>query len=231
MADVPLDNYEKGINRMKNNQKIKLTLESFENSINIDLYELFKELSDEQKMKLAEVITWDNILKEAVRRLTGESENYCEDADSLLTLQVLVKMEQRLLSGYSWHILDDLRQLACNIISHEILYWKMYHDEKQGAFFQGWLEKNNIQSNYTTEFEDFQAFKVMVENKLNEFGNQLKVEDKDDDERIYRIADIWMRKITKELEKETDTAFADDCSVSDIFRNGIINAIKWTILN
>ena len=146
-------------------------------TITIDLYELFDELPDESKDKIAKAITWKSIMKEAVARLLQESENYSNPDDSLLTVEVLTKMEKRLLSGYKWRILRQLEQLAKNIISHEFIYWKMYHDPVHAEFFQSWLNRNNIESNYSPKFANYQEFRTMVEDKLEEFGNQIKDND------------------------------------------------------
>jgi hypothetical protein len=96
----------------------------------INIYELFEDLSEEDKNSMTGMFTWDRIFKAAVKRLTGESEDFC-DSDKRITLDVLAKMETHLLSGYKWTILTNLESLAQNTIAHEHIYWKMYHEKNE----------------------------------------------------------------------------------------------------
>lgn len=135
--------------------------------IEIDVFELIKKMTKEEKMMIVESVTWDEILNEAVKRLTGEAKSWAGD-DKLLTLEVLSKMENHLTSGYKWSVLCKLRDAARDMSYHEHLYWKMYHDEQHGDLFKQWLKTNGYDSNYTNEFKSYKNFIEMVENKLEE---------------------------------------------------------------
>lgn len=140
----------------------------------IDIYELFDDMSEEDKDSLTEMFTWDRILKAAVKRLTGESEDF-GSCDEQLTLDVLTKMERHLLSGYKWSILSHLDSLAQNLIAHEHIYWQMYHEENEGLreVFREWLDVRGIKSNYVSEYPSYLEFRKSVEDKLEEFGHRL----------------------------------------------------------
>ena len=161
----------------------------------IDIYELFENMSEEDKDKLAEMFTWDRILKAAIKRLTGESMDSA-DSDDKLTLEVLTKMEIHLLSGYTWSILRNLDALAQNMITHEHIYWLMYHEQSEGfgMTFHDWLNEHKIESNYTSKCPSYVEFREFVEKKLDEFGNQL-CEVGDDKVLLSSIADqlkVWI---------------------------------------
>jgi len=144
----------------------------------IDLYELVQEIPEKERHKLARIITWDDIMEEAVRRLIDESPDWCSSNDKMHTLNVLSKMEEHVLSGYKWSILQNLDKLAKNLIIHKHLYWKMYHDPIHKDFFRNWLEENKIEDNYITKFKTYLEFKVFIENKLTEFENRLERREK-----------------------------------------------------
>jgi len=138
----------------------------------IDLYDLVASVPEEERDQFAEVVTWGRIMDEAIKRLIGMSENWGGN-DKEKAVEVLSKMEKHVLSGYKWHILKNLDKLAENMITHEHLYWQMYHDPQHGEFFREWLREHNIESNYTPKLKDYKEFKDWVETKLNEFGNKL----------------------------------------------------------
>lgn len=142
-------------------------------SLEFDIYETINKMSDEEKQEIVSAVTWDRVLRQAVDRLVGESRDWAGD-DNLLTLEVLSKMEQHLLSGYKWSCLGELDRLAKNITSHEHIYWKMYHDPTYGEYFRKWLRENSIESNFTHSLETYESFRKMVEEKLEAFGNALK---------------------------------------------------------
>ena len=139
----------------------------------INLYELFEDMSEEDKDSLTGMFTWDRIFKAVVKRLTGESEDFC-DSDKKLTLEVLAKMEKHLLSGYKWNILTNLESLAQNAIAHEHIYWKMYHEKDEGLrrIFREWLDVKGIRSNYMSKYPSYLEFKRFVDDKLEEFGER-----------------------------------------------------------
>ena len=141
----------------------------------IDLYDLVSSVPEEEQNQFAEVVTWDRIMDEAIKRLTGTSENWCGD-DNEKAVEVLSKMEKHVLSGYKWHILKNIEKLAKDMIAHEHLYWQMYHDPQHSNFFREWLHEHNIESNYTTELKDYKEFWEWVERELSEFGNKLNEE-------------------------------------------------------
>lgn len=143
----------------------------------IDLYDLVSSVPEEERNQFAEVVTWERIMDEAIKRLTGISENWCDD-DKEKAVEVLSKMEKHVLSGYKWHILKNLDTLARDMIAHEHLYWKMYHDPQHSEFFRKWLHEHNIESNYTTKLKNYQEFWDWVERELDEFGNKLKKDSK-----------------------------------------------------
>jgi len=138
-------------------------------SFQFDLREFIDQLEDDEKMQLVEFLTWEKVMEEAVKRLIGESESWGSD-DDILTIEVLSKMEQNVLSGYKWSYLRDLDRLSKDLTAHEHLYWKMYHDPINGAFFRKWLSENNIESNYTHNLPDYQSLRKFVEEKLERFA-------------------------------------------------------------
>lgn len=153
--------------------KFDVSIEDGELKIKVNIFEWIGDMTDEEKMQVVEAVTWGPILNHAVDRLTGESlETYGGD-DELLTLDVLTKMEEHLLSGYKWTVFKELQQVAKDISSHQHLYWKMHHDELHGEFFRAWLRESKIESNYTHKLPDFVSFSHMVEEKLEEFGDNL----------------------------------------------------------
>jgi len=155
----------------------KIDVEDGKLEIVIDLYELFSEVPIDERHKIARIITWDKIMEEAVKRLIGTDPDYEESTDKQLAVEVLTKMEKHILSGYKWSILQNLDRLASDLISHEHIYWKMYHDPIYKEFFREWLERNKIESNYTTKFKTYEEFKNFVERKLIEFENKLNLKD------------------------------------------------------
>lgn len=144
-------------------------------NIKIDAYNLIQELTKGEKRELAEALTWGEIMEEAARRMIGESE--CSGGkDKTITLNFLAKMEGHLLSGYLWSWLNNLNELSQSMTAHEHVYWKMWHDSDHSGFFQEWLERNGIESQYTSELKDHKELRDYVEKTLAKFANQSEEE-------------------------------------------------------
>lgn len=146
-----------------------ITIKEGQVSFGFNLTEFLDSLTDEEKQEVVEHITWDAVMKQAVQRLIGESDSYQSD-DDLLSLEVLTKMENNLLSGYKWTYLAELNRLSRDIAAHEHIYWKMFHDPIHSDFFEKWMKENGIESNYTGEWENHERFRRLVETKLTAFS-------------------------------------------------------------
>jgi hypothetical protein len=134
--------------------------------LKLNLSQLFEGFNQDERSQIAASLCWGDILQEAIKRLCGESDMW-DSTDPTLTLEVLSKMEDRLISKCRWSLLRNLEDLSKNIASHQHIYWKMYHDPNHGDFFQDWLRKNNIESNYTCDIKSHEEFMKMVEEKLD----------------------------------------------------------------
>lgn len=129
-------------------------------SVKIDLYEVFKELSPEDRQRGAEAITWDYILDQAIRRLTDESPHWNEGGDVRLTWEVVRKLIDTATGpapyfSNLWRVIGDVRDAARVKSSNEALYWKMFHDPINGTWFQRWLEDNKIKSQFDIDASTF----------------------------------------------------------------------------
>ena len=138
-------------------------------NLQISLYDLLDELTDEQKLNLAEVITWGPVLDEAMRRLIGMADGFSTE-DWKLQLEYLTEVESKLLSGYKWGMLRELKDTARRIGSHRDLYYKMRADPTHGDFFCEWMHENNIQSPYG-EFEEVEQFTAVVDDWFRVMSN------------------------------------------------------------
>lgn len=150
---------------------MNITIKEGQVSFGFDLTEFLDSLTDEEKQEVVEYITWDEVLKQAIQRLIGESDSWQSD-DDLLTLEVLTKMEENLLSGYKWSYLSELNKVSRDIAAHEHIYWKMFHDPIHGEFFRQWMKDNKIESNYTGTWETHEQFRQFVETKLTAFSGE-----------------------------------------------------------
>ena len=129
--------------------------------LTLPLYDLFQSLSSDDRCDVAEALTWDAVLAEAVKRLTDDSTSWSGD-DHCLTLDVLCKMEKTVASGYCWTNLRNLNKALHNITSHTHLYWKLWHDEEHGQWFHQWARDNGIESSYTSKLPDYEALEALV---------------------------------------------------------------------
>jgi hypothetical protein len=188
----------------------------------ISIYELFEDMSEEDKDSLTGMFTWNRIFKAAVKRLTGESEDYC-DSDKKLTLEVLAKMERHLLSGYKWNILTNLESLAQNAIAHEHIYWAMYHEKNEGLrrVFREWLDAKEIKSNYMSKYPSYLEFKRFVDDKLEEFGGNQ--DNRPTDERVQPFEEI--NRVIKELE---DAEYQGNTHLKRDM-DYVANALRWVL--
>ncbi len=134
--------------------------------VRIPLFEVFREMTDEDLGHVAEIITADQILDEAVKRLLDTSESLSRNTDhaNRLTLEVLARMEHRLLSGNQWQWLRDLLERAKREATHTHLYWRLYHHNEDTRKL---LERLGVDSPGYCELADFKAFTEMVEGKLD----------------------------------------------------------------
>lgn len=188
----------------------------------INIYELFEDMSEDDKDRLTEMFTWHRILKAAVKRLTGESGDFA-DSDKQLTLDVLAKMERHLLSGYKWNVLAHIDSLAQNSIAHEHIYWLMYHEGDEGLreTFREWLDMRGIKSNYTSNYSSYLEFRRLVEDKLEEFGERL--DDIPTENRVRPIEEI--SRVIGELE---DVDYRGDAHMKRDMGYAL-NALRWVL--
>jgi hypothetical protein len=179
-------------------------------------------MSEEDKDSLTGMFTWDRIFKAAVKRLTGESEDFC-DSDKRITLDVLAKMETHLLSGYKWTILTNLESLAQNTIAHEHIYWKMYHEKNESLreTFREWLDVQGMKSNYMSKYPSYLEFRRFVEGKLEEFGaNQ---DNRSTEEKVRPFKEI--NRVIKKLE---DAEYHGDAHLKRDLHY-VANVLRWVI--
>lgn len=188
----------------------------------INIYELFEDMSEDDKDRLTEMFTWHRILKAAVKRLTGESGDF-GGSDKQLTLDVLAKMERHLLSGYKWGVLSKLDSLAQNSIAHEHIYWLMYHEEDKSLreVFREWLDKRGIKSNYMSEYPSYREFRKFVEDKLDEFGGLL--DDIPTEDRVRPFEEI--DRVIGEL---ADADYHGDAQLKRDM-GYVLNALRWAL--
>lgn len=132
--------------------------------ISINLYAWFEGLDVEERREVANALTWDEIFKQACDRLTGEGDFWAGD-DGKVRLDFLAHAENAMLTRYKWSALEELIKKLKNIVSHEHIYWKLYHepDSHLQQIFSKWLSKHNINSNYTTELPDIESFRTMID--------------------------------------------------------------------
>jgi len=149
-------------------QKVEIKIENGKVVTQLDLYETINNLTDEARHELVRALTCDRVMEEAAKRMAGDSDMWAS-GDTKVALKFLSSVENHLLSGYKWGILQNLEQLAKNMITQEHLYWKMRNDPVHNEFFRQWLEDNNIKSNYTPEFKGVKEFKEYVGKILESF--------------------------------------------------------------
>ena len=158
----------------------KLVVEEGSLFFSVDLFRLMEGLDADAARQMAEAITWDSVLDEAVRRLTGKGEN-SSSADERLTVGVLSEMEYRL-AGRSWAVLSDILDVGRQIRSRERLWAVLaqlrnvaYPDEgrnePQREALRGCVdafEKELRRPMYLEKDESLGAFQRAMEEKLKE---------------------------------------------------------------
>jgi len=152
-------------------QKVEIKIQNEKVVTQLDLYETINNLTEEERHELVLALTGSTIMEEVAKRMAGDSDIWAS-GDTKVALKFLSSVENHLLSGYKWSILQNLEQLAKNIITQEHLYGKMRNDPVHKEFFQQWLEDNNIKSNYTTEIKGVTEFKEYVEKSLELFVHE-----------------------------------------------------------
>lgn len=100
--------------------------------VTLNLFRMFDDMNDEQKLRVAEALTWGVVLQQAVERLKGDSRSWCGD-DRNLSAEVMEAISEHAMPShdkkyYFWRLLNPLRDLASKIEHGEALYWKLYHD-------------------------------------------------------------------------------------------------------
>lgn len=151
---------------------LKATYDDGEFHVTIPLYEIVDEMSDEQKLDLAEHVTWGAILREAKLRLTDRARGF-SSKDWVDKLDFIEAVEDKLISGYRWGMLRELKRACSNIASHKQLYYMMYHDEQYGDFFREWMKINHIDSPYD-KFESVEEFTAFVDDWFKKLANTKK---------------------------------------------------------
>ena len=144
--------------------------------VEVKLYQIFEQLSPEERGQCAEAITWQAIMDEAINRLLGESQSWSSN-DRLLNLRVLTEVERRFLR-FDYSVLYNLLQLSKDMATHEHIYWKLVNDTEWG---RRWLSENGIESNYTSDLPDHKALVRLVNEKLDAMRAELPKPENDAD--------------------------------------------------
>src|ERR1700742_867247 len=116
-----------------------------------------EQLSEEETHDFLTSIGMDKKITHIVMdRLTGDDYKNWMGDDWERRLAILAKMQDKLESEIDWNLVNKLKidQFIKDARSHEPLYRKMFHDPLHKDFFRAWLERNNIESNYTTHTAD-----------------------------------------------------------------------------
>ena len=105
-------------------------------AVTMNLYQVFEAMGDDEKLLVAEALTWDKVLEQAIRRLTGESWNASGGRDRELSAEVLAKISEHAIPSsdpryYFWSLIEPLKKLASEIEHSETLYWKLFHDRRE----------------------------------------------------------------------------------------------------
>ena len=147
--------------------ELVLKTESGDFTVKVNLYDHFQnEVNDEQRMRLAEAIGWDNVYKYVIDRLCHDDTGHCWQYPEKDVLKVMSRMEQQFSKHYFWGAVENLNRMAKNMSSHEQIYWTLYHGTDWGA---EWLRKHGIESNYTTEMPDIDNFRKMIQREFRNY--------------------------------------------------------------
>jgi hypothetical protein len=142
--------------------------------LNIDLTILFDAMSVEEKRELILSLSMQEDLRdEVVAQLAGENPDYWYGNDDERIVKILTAMEKRLLSQYRYSYLYKIDQFVKNHASNKEIYWKMWHDERYGEFFQRWFGENNITSNYKTECKELDELREFLSKTFKALKNGL----------------------------------------------------------
>ena len=140
-------------------------------TISVDLNWISGQLDEESMMALAEVVTWDCVLRVACKRLAGEDYNYWSSMDKDESVEFLSRVEDHCLSGYKWSLLSSgLHDLGRYVAHHEKLYWTLYHDPAHGDWFRKWAQERGLDGEFHTELPNFEAFEKRVGELLHRFA-------------------------------------------------------------
>ncbi len=109
-------------------------------SVTLNLYQIFEAMADDQKLLVAEALTWGVVLDQAIRRLTGDSWNASGGDDHELSAEVLAKIGEHAMPDsdprfWFWSLIRPLEKLAQEIEHSETLFWKLWHDRNSIPFF------------------------------------------------------------------------------------------------
>lgn len=155
-----------------------LTVKDEHSTISLNLWEVFREITDEEKTSVAEALTWGPVMDEAIQRLLGHSNSW-GSSDRRLTLRLLRQMEQHVLSGYPWSVLDEVSKVAKQLVSNESTYFRIFHSERirqmTGLRGSQILEAAGATGPHVTEHPAFDAFKETVETTLKEASKLIRV--------------------------------------------------------
>lgn len=147
----------------------KLVVEQGALKFSCDLTELFQDMDVESCKQVAEALTWDWVLVEAIKRLVGDSD--CSGgSDGHLTLGLLGRMEYAL-AGRSWTIIGDMVRAAQQIKSYDNV-WSLAcaeEDSDKRYYLIGWLESHRakLRPNYPYE-ESVEALREWLSERFKE---------------------------------------------------------------
>lgn len=97
--------------------QLKYQLNDHGDSITIGLFEVFNSLDEDQKLRVAEALTWGPVLDQAIRRLTDSSPDWYAGDDCRLSFEVVEKMVHASVGRFTYYgkLWQSLRQVrdAC----------------------------------------------------------------------------------------------------------------------
>lgn len=145
--------------------------------VNINLMDLFDSMSEEQKLKLAKSIACsDWMIEKLLNFICGKDDDgWWTSSDVQIRYKILLAVEDAQLKEkmrFSWSPWRDIEQRLKDILSHEHLYWRIYHHPNLSHETKESLI-GKMESNLTTHIADKQIeeVKAIIENAMEEMRN------------------------------------------------------------
>ena len=102
----------------------KLVIRAEGIEISLNLASVFENLANEEAEQVARALTWGHIMREAMKRMTGEAEWWSGD-DEKQGAKFLAEVAENSLKAFV--ILDKLNSWIVKQESNESLYYDLYH--------------------------------------------------------------------------------------------------------